>query len=187
MAHYGLFPDWWEDIRRVGGGAAVRDMARGAEAYLQAWERVYGIGFGCKSARAQRFARWGLAACACATPPPSCCDGEASPRSAATGPGAGACAARRTAARGSRRRSRPGAGWRWWDTRGSERGPRGRGCAGTGHGTHGRRAVRAERGPKARFVYGVRAGRVRFAAVATRAASKDRTALRRYVELAKLR
>ncbi len=42
-------------------------------------------------------------------------------------------------------------------------------------------------GPKARFVYGVRRGRVRFAAVATRAASKNRTALRRYVKLSGLR
>ena len=30
VAHYGLFPDWWEDIRRVGGEAAVkRHGARG--------------------------------------------------------------------------------------------------------------------------------------------------------------
>ncbi len=50
VAHYGLFPDWWR-TSRVGGGAAVRDMARGAEAYLQVWERVYGIRFGCKPAR----------------------------------------------------------------------------------------------------------------------------------------
>ena len=59
VAHYGLFPDWWEDIRRVGGAAAVKDMARGAEAYLQAWERVNGIGFGCKS-QSLRFTRRGL-------------------------------------------------------------------------------------------------------------------------------
>ena len=58
VAHYGLFPDWWEDIRRVGGAAAVKDMARGAEAYLESWERVNGISFGCKSPR-QRFARRG--------------------------------------------------------------------------------------------------------------------------------
>ena len=59
VAHYGLFPDWWEDIRRVGGAAAVSDMARGAEAYLQAWERVEGIRFGCKS-QSLRFTRRGL-------------------------------------------------------------------------------------------------------------------------------
>jgi hypothetical protein len=41
-------------------------------------------------------------------------------------------------------------------------------------------------GRKARFVYGVRAGRIRFVAVATRAASKNSTVLRRYLALAKL-
>jgi hypothetical protein len=41
-------------------------------------------------------------------------------------------------------------------------------------------------GPRARFVYGLRDGRVRFVAVATRAASKDRAVLRRYLKLAKL-
>ena len=39
-------------------------------------------------------------------------------------------------------------------------------------------------GPKARFVYGVRHGRVRFVAVATRAASKNRTVLRGYLKRA---
>src|SRR3954470_3479530 len=61
VAHYGMFPDWWEDIRTAPGGPAViHDMARGAEAYLQAWERVYGIRHGCKS-RLKRITRRGVA------------------------------------------------------------------------------------------------------------------------------
>ncbi|MDN4173405.1 hypothetical protein QWY28_10660 [Nocardioides sp. SOB77] len=46
VAQYGLYPDWVEDLRKVAGkdGAAiVDDMARGAEAYLQTWERAYGV------------------------------------------------------------------------------------------------------------------------------------------------
>jgi len=46
VAQYGLYPDWIEDLRLVAGaeGAAiVDDMARGAEAYLQMWERATGI------------------------------------------------------------------------------------------------------------------------------------------------
>jgi hypothetical protein len=39
--------------------AAVRDMTRGAEAYLQSWERVEGVRFGCKSGR-QRARRGGM-------------------------------------------------------------------------------------------------------------------------------
>jgi hypothetical protein len=46
VAHYGLYPDWIEDLRHVAGrdgDAIVQDMARGAEAYLQTWERAYGV------------------------------------------------------------------------------------------------------------------------------------------------
>jgi hypothetical protein len=40
--HYGLYPDWVEDVRMVGGRQAVDDLANGAEAYLQVWERALG-------------------------------------------------------------------------------------------------------------------------------------------------
>ena len=49
VAQYGLYPDWIEDLRRIADGqqgdgdAIVQDMARGAEAYLQTWERAEGI------------------------------------------------------------------------------------------------------------------------------------------------
>ena len=38
--HYGLYPDWIEDLRLVAGQQIVNDMANGAEAYLQMWERA---------------------------------------------------------------------------------------------------------------------------------------------------
>ncbi len=40
VAHYGLYPDWIEDVRRVGGQQAYDDLVNGAEAYLQMWERT---------------------------------------------------------------------------------------------------------------------------------------------------
>jgi hypothetical protein len=43
VAHYGLYPDWIEDLRKIAGDDIVTDMARGAEAYLQMWERAYGV------------------------------------------------------------------------------------------------------------------------------------------------
>ena len=43
VAHYGLYPDWIEDLRKLAGNAIVEDMARGSEAYLQMWERAYGV------------------------------------------------------------------------------------------------------------------------------------------------
>ena len=43
LAHYGLYPDWVEDLRRQAGDGIVADMERGPEAYLQMWERAIGI------------------------------------------------------------------------------------------------------------------------------------------------
>ena len=43
VAHYGLYADWLEDLRRVGGEQLEDDMWAGAEAYLQMWERASGI------------------------------------------------------------------------------------------------------------------------------------------------
>jgi microsomal dipeptidase-like Zn-dependent dipeptidase len=38
--HYGLYPDWIEDLRKIAGSQIVDDMANGAEAYLQMWARA---------------------------------------------------------------------------------------------------------------------------------------------------
>jgi microsomal dipeptidase-like Zn-dependent dipeptidase len=38
--HYGLYADWVEDLRLVAGQEIVDDLANGAEAYLQLWERA---------------------------------------------------------------------------------------------------------------------------------------------------
>ena len=43
VAHYGLYADWFEDLRGLGGPALTRDMSNAAEAYLQMWERASGI------------------------------------------------------------------------------------------------------------------------------------------------
>ncbi|WP_051551609.1 hypothetical protein [Nocardioides sp. URHA0020] len=50
VAQYGLYPDWIQDLTKVadkqrkGDGARIEDdMARGAEAYLQMWERAEGV------------------------------------------------------------------------------------------------------------------------------------------------
>jgi hypothetical protein len=50
VAHYGIYPDWLEDLRMLAGDEIVKDMANGAEAYLQMWERADGIRDpGCRS------------------------------------------------------------------------------------------------------------------------------------------
>jgi microsomal dipeptidase-like Zn-dependent dipeptidase len=39
-AHYGLYADWTEAVRATGGQSIIDEMANGAEAYLQMWERA---------------------------------------------------------------------------------------------------------------------------------------------------
>ena len=43
VAHYGLLPDWLEDARHIAGDDIVSDLGRGAESYLQMWERAEGV------------------------------------------------------------------------------------------------------------------------------------------------
>jgi hypothetical protein len=55
VSHYGLYPDWIEDLRRQGGAKIADDMARGAEAYLQMWERATGVSNdGCRQASVRK-------------------------------------------------------------------------------------------------------------------------------------
>jgi hypothetical protein len=42
VAHYGLYPDWLQDLKMIAGPNILTDMYRGPEAYLQMWERAYG-------------------------------------------------------------------------------------------------------------------------------------------------
>ena len=53
VAHYGLYPDWVEDLRHLAGQQIIDDLGRGSEAYLQMWERADGIPTGCRPAKAK--------------------------------------------------------------------------------------------------------------------------------------
>lgn len=59
-AHYGLLPDWVEDVRLAGGNEIARDMFRGSEAYLETWERAYGVAPERCRARGARISRRGF-------------------------------------------------------------------------------------------------------------------------------
>jgi microsomal dipeptidase-like Zn-dependent dipeptidase len=43
VAHYGLHPDWMEQLRLLAGKPIADDLMNGAEAYLQTWERAVGV------------------------------------------------------------------------------------------------------------------------------------------------
>ncbi len=60
LATYGMYADWLEQVRRRGGDGVVRDLRRGAEAYLQTWERARGVPISsCRPAK-QRLTSLGL-------------------------------------------------------------------------------------------------------------------------------
>ena len=43
VAHYGLYADWTDEVRKLGGPQIVNDLLNGPEAYLQMWERSVGV------------------------------------------------------------------------------------------------------------------------------------------------
>jgi microsomal dipeptidase-like Zn-dependent dipeptidase len=43
VAQYGLYLDWLQELRQRLGQPFVRDMLNGPEAYLEMWERAYGV------------------------------------------------------------------------------------------------------------------------------------------------
>ena len=192
VANYGMFADWYQDLRNVGGPAVTADLARGAEAYLQSWERAEGISFGCRSGR-EHFTRAGL--------------GRLRLRDATT----------RLLRRGGQPRVRGDRAWSWCVVRKRNRGrkvvtaldskgrvqliatnasgysakrirpgSRSRRLRGKarrlGKGLYVRRA-----GRRSRYVFTVRHGRVRTVGLATTSATKSARRLRRYLKLARLR
>jgi len=199
VAHYGLYPDWLEDIRAAGGKRTVRDLARGAEAYLQMWERAEGIeGVRCDQWRQRFLTPRGL------------------PRRVALG-----SRPKRVLRRAGQPVSRTRA-WRWCaNTRStggaSKQGPKQKVVAvfskrgrvalvqstlrkhraagirpgmpasvlrGSSRRLGGALWVR-DAGRRSRFVYGVRGGRVDFVAVGTASATASATKLRRHLSLAR--
>jgi hypothetical protein len=192
VAMYGMFPDWWKDVRDVGGQSVINDMARGAEAYLQTWERANGIPYGCKSGR-EHFTRVGLGRLRLRYDTARLLRRSGQPR--VRGSRAWTWCARRKKNKTSKvvaaldRKGRvqligsTSIGHRALRIRTGVKAKRLRGRARKfGKGTYVRNA-----GKRARFVYGVRKGRVSFVAVATRSATKSRKQLRGYLKVAGLR
>ncbi|WP_354697738.1 hypothetical protein DSM112329_03378 [Paraconexibacter sp. AEG42_29] len=190
VANYGLYPDWIEDLRRIAGEEIVADMGRGAEAYLQMWERAVGVGVpGCRAARL-RFTGAGIGLLRFGATAEDLLRGAGQPQRR-VGRTFTYCV-----------RGKAGGRLRAVITPGGTVGllvstaPRHR-VAGVGRGSRGS-AIRASRpfGPGLRvkpagrgrtYVYGVRTGRVRFAGVADKGVASSPAALRGYLRHAGLR
>jgi hypothetical protein len=193
--HYGLYPDWIEDLRKLAGDEIVEDMARGAESYLQMWERAVGVpstvcrgahlGFNARGlggielgANVERLLRT-------ATQPQHraprtfewCVEGKSGRAVGKTVAvltpegtvGLAASSARTHVAKGVHAGTRAKRARR--KTRAFGKGVRVR---------------RASKGSRAKLVYVMKGKRVRYVAVASPAAAKDRATLRSYLNLAGL-
>ncbi|MER5867572.1 discoidin domain-containing protein [Kitasatospora sp. NPDC002040] len=61
-AHYGLVPDWLEQIRLVGGQGVIDDLFRGAESYLDTWgaseQRKAGVNLAAGAAASASASEW---------------------------------------------------------------------------------------------------------------------------------
>jgi microsomal dipeptidase-like Zn-dependent dipeptidase len=176
VAHYGLYPDWVEDLRKQAGDEIIRDLARGPEAYLQMWERAEGIKTGCRPARA-RLTRTGLAGARLGAGHASLLRRAGQPKDR------GARVWRYCVSGRGRMTVTLTPGGRVALVASTSPGHRARGIRTGMKAKHGR-SVRIKRVRGRAFVYGVRGGRVRYVAVAT---VTNRKALRRYLRLSGLR
>ena len=59
VANYGMYADWLQELQHARRPAALTDMFHGAEAYLEMWERAYGVPAtgGCLAAGSRLSAR----------------------------------------------------------------------------------------------------------------------------------
>jgi hypothetical protein len=189
VAHFGLFPDWWEKLRLTAGSGITRDLAAGSEAYLEMWERAEGVpGPRCRFVRGH-FKRRGLAWMRLGFTPRQLLfrAGQPATRHRAWS----YCARAHRSPKGSvvavfTRRARVGL------VVSSARGHEASGIApGTAQRRLRGRARRIGRGlwlhragRGVRFVYVVRRGRVRYVGAASRSVAKSAHRLRGYLRLA---
>ena len=182
-AHYGLYADWLADVRQIGGEEMIKDVFNSAEHYLQMWERAVGV------------------------PAPRC----GSDRERVTRNGVGHVLLRARVddllRAAGQPRKRPGRLWRYCvrGTRNAKAkvvaviggGERVALVGSTARPHRARHSLRGTRkfgkgvrikraGKRARYVYGVRKGRIRWVAVATPRTAKPK-ALRRALKTAGLR
>jgi hypothetical protein len=194
VAHYGLYPDWVEDLRMLAGDEIVSDMARGAEAYLQMWERTEGVPARSCRRTSGRVTRVGLGRHRLGVTPDALLRRAGQPQ-------------------------HRGRSWRWCVegkrngdalvsavmTREGRVGFVGSNALGhrdrwlgLGRGARASRLPRRARpfgpglrvrdvGGGARLVYGIRAGKIRWVGVAAKAVARSPARMRAYVRLAGLR
>ncbi len=191
VAHYGLYPDWIEDLRMQAGDQIVEDLMRGSEAYLQMWERAVGVGASdrCRAARL-RLTASGIGLLKIATPAEELLRGAGQPRTRVNRLWR-YCVSGKAGGRVSVVYTKAGSSGLIVSTA-----PRHR-VAGIGKGSataklRGARRLRTgvlyrSAGRGKRYLFGVSAGKVRWVALASAAVARDSRELSRELKLAGVR
>ncbi len=192
VANYGMFPDWLQELQVLAGRPILTDMFHGAEAYLEMWERAYGVAAtACRPAtgalRAGGLGRVRLgssfASVLYADGQPSSRPGT-SYRYCVSGARSGGLAVVFGPAGKVTMVASSVRGYRAGRVRvGSRAGRIRRSTRSLGHGLWLGRRLRGG----SRYVYGVRGGRVRWVAVVSRRSSRHARAVRSAVRAAGLR
>jgi len=193
VAHYGLYADWFEDLRKIAGDEILEDMSRGADSFFNSWERAVGItAETCRDGRL-RLTRQGMGLIKLGVPSEELLRGAGQPT------------------------TRVGRSWRWCvEDRGNDDarvrtaftpggnvgligstvrrhridgvGPGSKISAARGARRFGPGLRVRSAGGGRRYVYGVtKGGKVAWVAVATGEASKSRSVLQSYARIAGLR
>jgi hypothetical protein len=185
VAHYGLYPDWVEEVRKLGGDQILHDMWNASEAYLDMWERADGVpGPACRAAAA--VGRTGLPQIKLGASAEGLLMAAGQPQQRARAwswcvDGAGKAAAADVAVLSPQGRvglvgtSAPGA-----KAAGVAPGARARRISGARHVAGG---LEAKRSRGATYVFAVKGGRVRDVAVAAGFVARSKKAVREYMGL----
>jgi microsomal dipeptidase-like Zn-dependent dipeptidase len=183
-AHYGMYADWLADVRQVGGEEMIKDVFNSAEHYLQMWERAIGVPAPRCGSDRERVTRNGVGDVLLRAPVDDLLRSAGQPRKR---PGK----RWQYCVRGARNAKAKvvaviGAGERVALVGSTARPHRARhSLRGTRKFGKGIRIKRA--GKRAKYVYGVRRGRIRWVAVATPRAAKTRRRLAGHLKTAGLR
>ena len=189
VAHYGLYADWVEDLRKLAGQEIIDDLGRGSEAYLQMWERADGVpATSCVQSRVT-FSRKGFTRMRLGDTPERLLRRAGQPQTrtrawdycSGRGDGGKVTPVFTEGGRVSLIASRA----RFHRAAGIGPGARARRLRGRAK-SFGRGVMVRNAGRGVKFVYGVSKGRVTYVGVASKATGKSRAALKRDLKLAGL-
>ena len=186
LANYGMYADWLRQLQSVGGRPLMNDMFQGAEAYLDTWERAYGVpATSCRPAR-ERFSNAGLGKALRLGASARAALYRAGQPVSRTGRSYGYCVAGRAGRVTALFNARGRIAMIASSAKGGRAGRIGPGASASGLSGRARELTPGVWVGGGRYVYGIRSGRVSFVATATAAELRSAAKLRSDLQAAGL-